>query len=404
MIASVLLLAVLLSAPAQEAAGVAAAMQDAIETARRGDHPRALELFRAIVERDSRNLEARLWIGRLHSWMGDPDAAEAVFAAVLSEAPASAEAMVGVASTRLARGDAAGALAMLRRAEELAPADADVLAALGRAHMRLGRQQIAVDYAARAASAAPSEENRLLLEDARRQHAHRLEFTGFVEEFGSRAPTASAGDVAVNARVSDRWRLYGRAQVQRKFGISDARAGGGIEWHPQAATTVTAHHLAGPGNEILPRADTLAELSVAGGRLEWAGGMRHMRFASALVWVASPGLTVWASDRLAAGARYYVAFTDFDNASRIARSHSASLRLSYRAAPRLWLTGGYASGIENFETLTFDRIGEFRADTASGGIRLDLPSLTSAYAVYDHQRAAGGAIMHRFTLSIVQRF
>src|SRR5688572_24930836 len=149
MIASVLLLAMLLSAPAQDAAGAAAAMQDAVETARRGDLPRALELFRAIVERDPRNLDARLWLGRLQMWSGDADAAESIFAAVLSEAPASAEAMVGVASARLARGDAVGALAMLDRAEALAPADADVLAALGRAHMRLGRPQIAVAYAAR---------------------------------------------------------------------------------------------------------------------------------------------------------------------------------------------------------------------------------------------------------------
>jgi YaiO family outer membrane protein len=225
-----------------------------------------------------------------------------------------------------------------------------------------------------------------------------------VEEFGSPTPRASAGDIAVNLRASDRWRLVGHAQVQRKFGVSDARVGGGIEWRPQTAIGLTVHHLAGPDNEILPAADTQLEVSYADGPLEWVGSARRMRFASAHVWVMSPGLSISATERLAVGARYYLAFTAFQNALRTARSHSAALRVSYQLWPRLWVNGGYARGIENFETVTLDRIGEFRADTGSAGVRLDLPSLTSAYAVYDQQRRPGGATMHRVTLSLVQRF
>ena len=402
--AAAFLLVLLLSPGMQSGPDVATMMNDATQMARRGDHPRALALFRVIVARDPRHLEARLWIGRLHLWMGEPDVAEPVFAAVLSEAPASTEAMVGIATARLGRGDAAGALEMLRLAEELAPDDADILAMLARAHLRLGRQQRGVEYAARAAALAPSADNRLLLEAARRQHGHLIEFSGFVEEFGSRTPRASAGDVAVNVRASDRWRLVGRVQAQRKFGVSDTRMGGGIEWRPQAAWGLTVHHLAGPHNEILPAADTQVEVAFAGGPVELVASARRMRFASAQVWVTSPGLTIWATERLAVGARYYLAFTAFENAVRIAHSHSAALRVSYQVWPRLWVTGGYARGIENFETLTLDRIGEFRADTGSAGVRLDLPSLTSAYAVYDQQRRPGGATMHRVTLSLVQRF
>ena len=402
--AAAFLLVLLLSPGMQSGTDVATMMNEAIQMARRGEHPRALALFRVIVERDPRQLEARLWIGRLHLWMGEPDLAEPVFAAVLSDAPASTEAMVGIASVRLGRGDAAGALEMLRLAENLAPDDADILAMLGRAHLRLGRQHAGVEYAARAAALTPSAENRLLLETARRQHGHRLEFSGFVEEFGSRTPRASAGDVAVDVRVSDRWRLAGRAQVQRKFGVADARMGGGLEWRPQAALGLTVQHLGGPDNEILPLADTQVEVSYAAGPLEWVGSARRMRFASADVWVASPGLTIWATERFAVGARYYLAFTEFENALRTAHSHSAAFRASYQVWPRLWVNGGYARGIENFETLTVDRIGEFRADTGSAGVRLDLPSLMSAYAVYDQQRRSGGATMHRVTLSLVQRF
>jgi hypothetical protein len=129
-----------------------------------------------------------------------------------------------------------------------------------------------------------------------------------------------------------------------------------------------------------------------------------MRFPSAQVWVASPGVTIFATERLAVGARYYLAFSAFENALRTARSHSGAVRMSFQVWPRVSVNGGYARGIENFETLTLDHIGQFRADTGSAGVRLDLPSLTSAYLVYEQQRRPGAAMMLRVTLSLVQRF
>ena len=56
-------LSVLLLSPGlQSGTDPATMMNDAIQMAHRGEHPRALALFRVIVTRDPRQLEARLWI------------------------------------------------------------------------------------------------------------------------------------------------------------------------------------------------------------------------------------------------------------------------------------------------------------------------------------------------------
>jgi hypothetical protein len=75
-----------------------------------------------------------------------------------------------------------------------------------------------------------------------------------------------------------------------------------------------------------------------------------------------------------------------------------------RLVPRVWLNAGYAYGTDNFDTLSPDRVGDFRAHTASGGLRIDLPSLTSVYGIYEHQWRPNDIQMGRLNISIVQRF
>jgi hypothetical protein len=81
-----------------------------------------------------------------------------------------------------------------------------------------------------------------------------------------------------------------------------------------------------------------------------------------------------------------------------------SLRASVRAGRRVWTHVGYARGTEDFDTLSPDRAGDFRANTVSGGVRLDLRSLTSVSGVYEHQWRPDDIEMQRLSLSLIQRF
>ena len=116
--------------------------------------------------------------------------------------------------------------------------------------------------------------------------------------------------------------------------------------------------------------------------------------SDAETWIVSPGVLVRPNRRVAFGAQYSRAFTDFTGLDRV-ESNSALVHLDVAVLPRLWLDAAYAYGIENFDTLSIDRLGRFDADTLSGGARLDLPSLTSLAARYEYQWRDGNIRMLR---------
>jgi YaiO family outer membrane protein len=377
---------------------------EAVELARNGKYREALEAFRLIVAANPADYDARVWIARLHGWLGDPVQAETVYRNILRERPDYVDAVVGLGGNLVTLGRPQEAVDLLVAAERRIPANPSVLAALARAYLRLARTSLAKPLIDRAVTLDPSSDNRLAREQILNTHAHRFEMNSWVEDFGAALPEGRSTDVIVNLRLHDRLRAFGRGQVQKKFGSREQRAGGGIEWRLRPQTMLAVSALAGRHSEVLPRADASIEVTNTLGRFDGALGYRYIEFATARVSVVSPGVTLWRGETLSLTGRYYLALTEFTSGPTMQRSHSALLRASYRPIQRLWVSGGYARGTENFETLSPDRIGKFRADTASAGVRLDLPSLTSMVGVYERQRRTTGADMSRITLSLVQRF
>jgi hypothetical protein len=82
------------------------------------------------------------------------------------------------------------------------------------------------------------------------------------------------------------------------------------------------------------------------------------------------------------------------------------VRAAVRVFPRLSLQAGYASGVDDFDRFSIDRIGDFRANTYSGGVRVYLPTMTAIVGQYEYQtRSRGGKRdMRRATVSLVQTF
>jgi YaiO family outer membrane protein len=398
-----LLLTGLLTASAEQVSQTPATREAAIELAQSGEYDEALDTFRRVAAANPRDIEARLWIARLHVWMGHPDRAEPVFRSVLLENPSSIDARLGVGVALVSLNRADEALEVLEPAEQLAPNDPEVLAALGRAHRLAGNTSLSLGYLERAAAMAPTMDNRLSLEQTRMLYDHRVESTSYVEDFSLPVANTASTDFLANVRISDRLRVIGRGQFQRKFSESEQRGGLGIEWRWDGQTTMYAQALVGPGNTVLPRTDANLEVGHIRGAAEWVAGVRFIDFAGASVTVLSPGATWWPRDRVSFGLRYSLAMTNFDDVES-QTGHSATLRGSYMVYPRVWLNAGYSTGVENFDNLSPDRVGDFRANTASGGVRIDLPTFTSVFGIYEHQRRANDIKMNRVTVALVQRF
>jgi hypothetical protein len=61
-------------------------------------------------------------------------------------------------------------------------------------------------------------------------------------------------------------------------------------------------------------------------------------------------------------------------------------------------------GVDDFDTLSPDRIGRFQVHTAKGGFQIDLSTLTSLIGRYDYQWRSSGVTMQRIWVSIAQSF
>jgi tetratricopeptide (TPR) repeat protein len=407
MVFSLLLATVLALDPAPQ--GDFATFAQAVEAANEGRDAEALAAFQRLANVNPDDVDARLWIARLHVRMGHRDLAEPVYRSVLLEEPGDLEAMLGIADALLARGEFDEASEILERAESLEPENDEVLYSVGRAHLYSGRTPRAITYFERAYGVSPTDQHRMSLDGARLAYLHRVELRGSSEQFGGSTPDSQFGDLTVNIRLSDQWRVFGRGQAQRKFGISEQRAGGGAEWRWKQTTILRGHALVMPDNVVMPEGDYLGELQYTYLDATWSGSVRHFDFTGARATVISPAIQ-WtpAASRVAVGLRYALSISESRPASDplttdVATSHSLQLQGAYRLRRRVWVQGGYAAGVEDFENYSIDRIGDFRANTLSGGFRIDLPTLTGVVGNYERQWRTG-ADMNRFSLSLQQRF
>ncbi len=377
---------------------------EAEQLAADGEVEQALDAFQRIAAANPNDHEARLWIARLHVLMDNPARAEPVYRSVALEDPSNVRASVGIANTLLARYEHNEALDILAGTERLAPEDPEVLAALGRAHVQAGHTTIAVSYLQRAVALAPTPEHRAALERARLVHGHRVEGAGLFERFDRGVDDTRGLDLTLNVRLKDSLRLIGRGQIQKKFGFSEERGGAGLEWRWKPSTTLHGYALIGPDNVVLGETEVHGGIDHVIGPVEWTFGVRYVDFASARVTVFSPGLAWQATSRLALSAQYALMSTDRETTLASERGQSVRLDGSYRFYPRLWLIGGYAGGVDRFDALSIDRVGDFRANSLTAGVRLPLASLSSLTGLYERSWRDDDFNMGRVTVSVGQSF
>ena len=377
---------------------------EAVQVANEGRDAEALAAFQRLAAMNPADHAARLWIARLHVRMGHQSLAEPVYRSVLLEDPDNVEAMAGVAAALIARDEPALAFEILEPAAKLAPDNDEVLALLGRAHEQSGRSTDAVAYYERAADAAQTPQHRQALERARLSYLNRIEIRGANEQFDDTTPDTNGGDVALNIRVSDALRVIARGQVQRKFALTEERGGGGLEWRVKPGTILRGQVLIGPDNQVMPEGDFLGEVEHTYRSVTWMGTLRHFTFDGTNTTFISPAMEWMATDRLSVALRYALSFTDSSIVSEEA-GQSFHVRPIYRINPRVWLQGAYAAGVEDFENFSIDRVGDFRAQTLSGGIRFNFPLLTAIVANYERQFWRSDDVnVGRVTLSLLQRF
>jgi tetratricopeptide (TPR) repeat protein len=373
------------------------------QLARAGRTVDALTLFERIVEQDPRDTEARLWIARLNLRLGRIEEAEAGFRSVVDEHPADVDARIGLGTVLTRKGASSDALAMLLDVERDAGENSDLFGALARAYRRAGDDRRALEYFRRAKALAPADPDLVSgFEDTVRAYGHAIAFEGFGQHDTS--DNVASGSLALTVRAAPRLHVDVSARVQRRSGVSDATAGGGVRWRAGPATTVQFRAIGGHGNTTLPNADLSSDLVRYAGIFEVGGSFRWLSFASADVAAVSPMLSWDPGGRWRTDGRYTYSRSSFSASGQSSGDHSVMLRETWRGWRRVYVNAGYAYGIESFENLTADRLGSLGATTLFGGLRVTMPSITLLAVTWEHQWRSNSTTSDRFTVGIVQSF
>jgi Flp pilus assembly protein TadD len=386
----------------------------AIQLAQQGRDAEALAALQKIVAANPDDHTARLWVASVQAHMGHPELAESVYHSVVLEDPRNINAWAGLGKVLLQQDRVVEGLDALRRAEELSPENPDVVAALADAYRLAGENTQSLTYYQRLAAIVPTTTNRITLENARRQHEHRFESQTYGEDYNGSTPATGGSDLALNYRVSEPVRVIGRAQIQTKADRREHREGGGVEFRFTPWGTVTGQVLVGHDNRVMPQNDVLGRVDYAYHNATYTGTLHYFDFFGANVVMFAPGATVSVTPRWTVGARY--AFTSTETIALTGvQGHTLDLRAAHELRPRIWLRGGFIRGVDNFDLFSVDQIGDFRAKTATVGVQLLLPSLTSIVANYDHQWRDNGVTlvtspsipdqrMWRINVGLVQAF
>jgi tetratricopeptide (TPR) repeat protein len=361
--------------------------QAAEQLARSGRHAEALKQFQAMAAANPDDIEARIWIARLHTWMGNHARGLEVYRSVVATNPQNVEALIGVgmALTTLGRLDeAADALA---RAEALAADQPSVLAAQGRLHAAANRTTLALAYYERALALQPNDAPvRAEYDAVRAARAHRVD-VGYLYERADLGPVdfdVHGVAVEANARVSDAVRLFARGHYAHVDSSDESRGGAGVEWTARPGVWLRAGAMFG-GDSFLPNTDVFFEADGGQGRVRVGGDLRFADFDGADLWVGGPRMTAALTKRVDLFARYQFSRATFAGVTNAESHNNVTVGVNGRLTPRVRATASYRRGIDRLDWLTADRLFSGEANTVSFGASFDATPFVTIHGAYDHQ-------------------
>lgn len=383
---------------------------EAERLANSGAYAAALKAFQAIAAANPDDIEARLWIARMQTRLGQPEHAADVYRSIVAAQPQNVEALVGLGTSLMALGRLKEAGDALNRAEAIAADRPAVLTAQGHLHQAANRTALALAYYQRALALDPADGDARQAADALRAlRAHRLEvaydfqrLTGsdFVEEVGS---DAHLGTVEMNGRASDTLRVFARVQIQSAFDSNEQRVGGGIEWAVTKNTLIRAGVLGGIDTLLFPDTDGFVTATFVRGRARWSVDVQGADFDPGDLWLFGPGLAVTLPRGGEASIRYYHGRFSTPFAANPMTTDSVALGIETRLTRRSRASVNYTHGIDRLDWLTIDRVA-FESDTISFGGGFDFTPFAGIEAGYDFQSRPDDVNVHRARASLICRF
>jgi YaiO family outer membrane protein len=378
---------------------------EAERMAKSGNYAAALKQFQAIAAANPDDIEARLWIARLHAQMGHPEHAVDVYKSILAVQPQHLEALVGLGQSLVKLGRLAEASDALNRAEALAADRPMVLAAQGQLHEAANRTTLALAYYERALALDPGNtEVRGMADALRAERGHRVELDYDFQHLNTDVDDSHVGTFELNARAADQLRIFGRGQVESLFGVTDERAGGGLEWSMTRQATLTFGAMFGFDDPVyLPQSDVFVEVAAHQRRARWGFLVQRAVFEDSDLWLIGPELTVRLTDGVDASIDYFHGQTTLEGVPNDVGTETVAIRISGPVSTRVRLGAGFTHGIDRLDWLTSDRI-TFESDTFALRATCSLSPFVALELGYDFQSRPDDVKVQRARAGLTYRF
>ena len=370
-----------------------------------GAYAEALKQFQSIAAANPDDIEARLWIARLHAKLGHPEHAVDVYRSILAVQPQHVDALIGAGESLVALDRLNEASDLLRQAEAIAPDRPAILAAQGRLHRAANHTTLSLAYYNRALALDPNNaEIRAEAEAVRAERAHRLELDYDFQHVNTGQDDSHLGTFVLNARTNDAVRVVGEGQVENLYGVSDQRAGGGFEFALSRKVNFNIGALFGFSPVYLPETDVYGELTYTDRRMTVGAVVRHAGFEDdSDLLLIGPELIVKFSDGFDTSITYLRGNTSTSGGFNDVATDTVAIHLSGAVTRQFRLGAGYTHGIDRLDWLTSDRIG-FESDSVDFRGNFFFTPFVSLEVGYDFQSRPEDVQIHRARAGLTFRF
>jgi tetratricopeptide (TPR) repeat protein len=380
------------------------ARAEAERLAKSGEHAEALKRFQAIAAANPGDVQARIWIGRLHMEMGESRRAAAVFESIVATEPQNVDALLGLGLAHTASGRTREAADALNRAEAIAADRVDVLIAQGKLHTADARSTLALAYFARASALEPANlDVRRLADGVRAARAHRLDAEYDFQHFNTLRDDTHTGTIEMNVRLEDTFRVFAKGQTHRAFDAWENRGGGGIEWLPRHNIWIRTGALFGSDTIDLPRTNIFGTVVHRGKRAHLGFDLRFVDYEGADLWIGGPTFSFDFTARSTGYLEYHRGNVDFDFGTS-STNDSITLGFKSRIGERASGTIEYRHGLDRLDWLTIDRLASPDANTFSFGVGYDITPFVALGGRYDYSDRLEDTTVQRATVRTIFRF
>jgi len=378
---------------------------EAERLANSGEYAEALQQFQSVAAANPDDIEARLWIARMHAKLGHPEHAADVYRSILSVQPQQVDALLGAGEALVALDRLSEASDLLRQAEAMSPDRPAVLAAQGRLHHAANHTTLSLAYYNRALALDPNNAQlRAEADTVRAERAHRLEFDYDFQHLNTGQDDSHLGTFLLNARASDSTRVVAVGQTETLYGITDQRAGGGFDFSLSRKVNLNIGALFGFNPVYLPQTDVYGEITYTDHQMTFGAIVRRAGFEDdSDVLLIGPELIVKVSDSFDTSITYLRGSTDASDGFSNISTDTVAIHLDGAVSKQVRLGLGYTHGIDRLDWLTSDRIG-FESDTIDIRGNFSITPFVSLEVGYAFQSRPDDVQVHRGRAGLTIRF